>query len=60
MNWRLFGAHDGKPATVWPMDDLREHEPDNVKCWCRPRMDNGVLTHNWSRHETHEHGRRSS
>lgn len=57
MNWRLFGAGQGKPATVWPLNDLREHDPDNQACWCRPRWDDGVLVHNaMDRREVIEQG----
>lgn len=42
------------PATVWiclsnppevmPDDDLRPHE-EGAGCWCRPSLDDGVITH---------------
>lgn len=61
MKWRLFSAGEGKPATVWPLDDFREHEPDNQTCWCRPRFDGDVLVHNaMDRREEYEQGRRMS
>jgi hypothetical protein len=46
---------------VWPLDDLREHEPDDPACWCRPRLDEGVLVHNaMDRREEFEQGRKPS
>jgi hypothetical protein len=39
--WRLLET----PLEVVPLDDLREHiEGDG--CWCRPRVDEGVIVHN--------------
>jgi hypothetical protein len=61
MKWRLYGAWEGRPATVWPLNDLREHDPDDQACWCRPRWDGGVLVHNaMDRREEYEEGRRLS
>lgn len=58
MNWRVYGAHDGKPATVFPIGDWREHDPDDPQCWCRPRWDDGVLVHNaMDQREAYEEGR---
>lgn len=58
MSWRLFGAGAGKPATVWPIDDYREHDPDDQTCWCRPHWDGGVLVHHaMDRRTEYEEGR---
>lgn len=59
--WECLGPFEGKPATVYPLDDLREHEPDNADCWCRPLEDEGLLIHNsMDQRETYERGRRPS
>jgi hypothetical protein len=58
MKWRCYGEFEGKPSTVFPIDDLREHDPDDQKCWCRPRWDEGILVHNsMDGREAYEEGR---
>ena len=34
MTWQALAPHNGLPATVYPLNDLRDHEPDNPACWC--------------------------
>ena len=61
MTWRILGPFEGHPATVYPLNDLREHDPDNAACWCGPTYDEGVLVHNsMDRREEYETGRRVS
>ena len=61
MTWRAIAAHNGLPAAVYPLDDLREHDPDNAACWCGPPSDDGVLVHHaMDRREEFEEGRRAS
>lgn len=31
---------------VVPLDDLREHDPENAECWCCPWYDGDILVHN--------------
>lgn len=58
MNWRCYGPGDGTPATVFPLGDLRDHDPDDPACWCKPRWDDAVLVHNaMDRREEYENGR---
>lgn len=58
-SWRGLGRTDDVPACVYPLDDLREHEPDNTQCWCKPYFDDGVLVHNsMDRREDYEQGRK--
>lgn len=35
---------------VIPVDDLREHDAENVECWCRPWWDGDILVHNSADH----------
>lgn len=45
---------------VLPVNDLRDHE-ETLDCWCRPREDDGVITHNsMDRREEYEQGRKMS
>ena len=61
MTWRGLGATDLNCAAVYPLDDLREHDPDNASCWCGPTFDDGVLVHHsMDRREEYEEGRRPS
>lgn len=58
MKWRCYGEFEGKPSTVFPIDDLREHDPDDQKCWCHPWWDEGILVHNsMDGREAYEEGR---
>lgn len=59
--WKSLGPWEGKPATVFPLNDLREHDPDDRKCWCQPRYEDGILIHNsMDRREEFECGRKAS
>lgn len=61
MKWCLFGAFEDKPAVVFPIGDLRDHDPDNAGCWCRLIWDDGVLVHHaMDRREEYERGRKVS
>lgn len=31
---------------VYPINDLRHHELDGEKCWCKPQEEDGVIIHN--------------
>jgi hypothetical protein len=31
---------------VVPVNDLREHIEDGIKCWCKPHEETGVIVHN--------------
>jgi hypothetical protein len=44
--WQVLGPTMLNCATVFPLDDLHEHDPDNSSCWCRPIYDDGILVHN--------------
>ena len=60
-HWRGLGGTEDVPACVYPLDDLREHDPDNMECWCKPRFDDGVLVHNSrDKREEYERGRKFS
>jgi hypothetical protein len=43
--WIALAASDLTCAAVYPVGDLREHDPDNAACWCQPTYDDGVLMH---------------
>ena len=59
MTWRCLGATAMNCAAVSPLNDLREHDPDNAACWCGPTYDDGVLVHHsMDRREEYEEGRR--
>lgn len=59
MRWHVLSADGDLPATVYPLDDLRDHEPDSKECWCRPREMDGVLVHNsMDERESYERGRK--
>lgn len=58
MTWQSLGPWRGHPATVYPLNDLRDHVPDDPNCWCRPAWDEGILVHNaMDRREEYEEGR---
>lgn len=59
MTWQALGPFMCFPAAVFPLDDLRSHEPDNENCWCGPSFDGGVLVHrSMDRREEHEQERK--
>jgi hypothetical protein len=59
VTWRVVGAGDGDPATVYPLNDFREHDPFTELCWCHPFWDGDVLVHNsMDRREEYENGRK--
>lgn len=59
--WKSLGPWEGKPATVYPLDDLREHDIDSEQCWCHPTYDEGILVHHsMDRREEFERGRKAS
>lgn len=59
--WQMWGPFEGRPATVFPLGDLREHDPDSEACWCNPTYDDGVLVHHSAdRREEYEQGRKVS
>lgn len=61
MPWQSLGPWEGKPATVYPLEDLRPHDVDDPCCWCRPTYDDGVLIHHsLDRREEFEQGRQKS
>lgn len=31
---------------VLPINDLRDHDENGAGCWCRPRVEDGVIIHN--------------
>lgn len=36
-----------EPIHVYPVNDLKEHVFDGLKCWCRPQEnEEGVIVHN--------------
>ncbi len=37
---------DASRHAIWPVDDLRPHEPRNPNCWCKPTLQHGLLVHN--------------
>lgn len=45
-HWKSLGATDALPPCVYPLNDLRDHEPDSPSCWCKPFLDDGILVHN--------------
>ena len=56
--WRWV-QFKGGPSSVYPLADLREHEPDSERCWCEPTYDDGILVHHaMDRRETYEQGRK--
>ena len=42
--WRQGEVSEGR-FHVMPIGDLREHFP-SVACWCKPRVEEGVIVHN--------------
>lgn len=59
--WMCLTATPVHCATVYPVGDLREHDPDNAACWCQPTYDDGVLVHHsMDRREEFEEGRAAS
>lgn len=38
--WRADGPF------VYPLNDLREHDVENPKCWCQPFYEDHILVHN--------------
>ena len=59
--WRADGPWNGLPSAVYPLDDLRDHDPDNTACWCQPTMTDGILVHHsMDRREDWEEGRKMS
>ncbi|HUY05022.1 MAG TPA: hypothetical protein VMV33_17220 [Rhodocyclaceae bacterium] len=61
MSWQAeFDAAAGFSA-VWPLEDLRPHDPFSEACWCRPTWDERVLVHNSADgREEYERGRKPS
>ena len=56
--WRVLFRTEMNCAAVYPIGDLREHDPDNAGCWCQPTYDDGVLVHHsMDRREEFEEGR---
>jgi hypothetical protein len=41
--WGVLGTAEERH--VIPLDDLRDHH-QALACWCRPRVDDGVIVHN--------------
>lgn len=61
VTWRALGPTEMNCACVYPLDDLREHDPDNQGCWCRPTYDEGMLIHHSADgREAYEEGRLKS
>ena len=61
MTWIALAPTALTCAAVYPLEDLREHDPDSPECWCVPTYDDGVLVHHaMDRREEFEQGRRSS
>ena len=61
MRWQSLAPFEGRPACVYPLNDLREHDPDNPDCWCESTYDDGVLVHHsMDRREEFEQGRKVS
>lgn len=62
MPWvREYGG--GLPQQVYPTDDLRRHDTEGAKCWCRPTVEgtgeDAVVVHNSSDgREQYERGER--
>ncbi len=56
MAW-LFQSN---PAEVTPVGDLKPHVAGE-DCWCKPKLDDGVLVHNaMDKREEYEQGRKLS
>lgn len=54
--WAVFEG-----GIVAPVNDLRDHELANQDCWCRPRLEEGIIIHNsMDRREEYEEGRQTS
>ena len=46
MNGWCAALADGE-TSVYPLGDLRDHDPASEHCWCRPfRTLEGILVHN--------------
>jgi hypothetical protein len=44
---------------IYPIADLRPHVLEGVDCWCRPRLEDGLVIHNaMDERETYEQGRK--
>lgn len=44
---------------VYPLNDLREHEISDKPCWCKPRIEDGIVIHNsMDGREDYETGKR--
>jgi hypothetical protein len=53
MHWAVTGNH------VYPIDDLRDHVPND--CWCKPHDDEGVIVHHsLDSRELYENGERKT
>lgn len=53
--------HIAEKIHVVPVNDLREHETDGKKCWCKPRLstenENIIIHNSMDRREEYENGR---
>ena len=55
VGWHCTGT------SVWPANDLREHDIDNDRCWCCPWYSDHILVHQSAdRREEFEQGRKVS
>lgn len=61
MTWKALGPTALVSSSVFPLNDLREHDPDSVECWCSPTWDGDILVHHsMDGREGFEDGRRMS
>lgn len=52
-------SEEGGTYHVYPSGDLREHVLEGTTCWCRPKLDEGVVVHNaMDDRESYERGRK--
>lgn len=48
-------------AYVVPLDDLKDHDGENEKCWCNPWWDEDILVHDaMDMRQEYERGRKMS
>ena len=54
-SWKVDGL------SVYPLNDLREHDIESPDCWCNPFYEDDILVHNsMDEREQYEQGRKMS
>lgn len=43
--WGIY-PQEGAMSHVVPMNDLMGHTCDEMRCWCSPKVKEGVIVHN--------------